>query len=56
LYQALALNWWLPLISSVSPAMIVRMNQDLCFEHEVATRDFGYLPRSFRDSEMGFDG
>lgn len=56
LYQALALNWWLPLISSVSPAMIMRMNQDLCFEHEAATRDFGYLPRNFCDNEMGFDG
>jgi len=49
LYQALALNWWLPLFSSVSPAMITRMNQDLCFEHQAATQDFGYQPRTFSD-------
>lgn len=54
LYQVLALSRWLPFILSVSPTMITRMNQNLCFEHEAATRDFGYQPRHFSDSEMGF--
>jgi len=36
-----------PCFNQFSPAMITRMNQDLCFDHAAATRDFGYQPRGF---------
>ncbi len=38
---------WLPAFSHLSTAMIARMNQDLCFDHSKAYRDFGYQPRGF---------
>lgn len=37
----------LPAFSHLSTAMIARMNQDLCFDHTAAQRDFGYQPRRF---------
>ncbi|OQW95737.1 MAG: hypothetical protein BWK79_01400 [Beggiatoa sp. IS2] len=36
-----------PSFNQLSPAMVTRMNQDLCFDHSAATRDFGYQPREF---------
>ncbi|MEK7990137.1 MAG: NAD-dependent epimerase/dehydratase family protein [Thiotrichaceae bacterium] len=44
---ALSLLSWLPMFKHISPAMIDRMNQDLCFEHQTAQQDFNYKPRSF---------
>ncbi|WP_353570396.1 NAD(P)-dependent oxidoreductase [Candidatus Albibeggiatoa sp. nov. BB20] len=44
---ALSLLNWLPMFKHISPAMIDRMNQDLCFEHQAAQKDFNYKPRSF---------
>jgi len=32
---------------SITVAMADRMNRDLCFDHEDATRDFGFSPRGF---------
>jgi nucleoside-diphosphate-sugar epimerase len=37
----------LPRYRYFSSEMASRMNQDLCFEHAEATRDFGYAPRGF---------
>ncbi|OQW90752.1 MAG: hypothetical protein BWK79_18885 [Beggiatoa sp. IS2] len=45
---------WLPTYAHLSPAMLLRVNQDLCFDHTNAARDFGYQPRTFSDNEMGF--
>lgn len=47
------LKWFLPL-SQLSTAMITRMNQDLCFDHQAAAQDFGYQPRRFSDHHLGF--
>ncbi len=33
--------------TALCPGLAVRMNQDLCFDHSAATRDFGYRPRPF---------
>lgn len=38
---------WLPMFKNISPAMIERMNQDLCFDHWAAQQDFAYQPRPF---------
>jgi len=37
----------LPRYRYFSSAMALRMNQDLCFDHGQASRDFGFLPRGF---------
>jgi nucleoside-diphosphate-sugar epimerase len=37
----------LPRYRYFSTEMASRMNQDLCFDHIEATRDFGYAPRGF---------
>ncbi len=37
----------IPRFAFVTDAMAQRMNEDLCFDHSDATRDFGYLPRRF---------
>ena len=37
----------LPRYRHWTSAMAERMNQDLCFDHTEASRDFGYLPKSF---------
>jgi len=34
--------------------MTTRMNQDLCFAHDQATRDFEYEPRPFNESSLEF--
>jgi nucleoside-diphosphate-sugar epimerase len=44
----------LPALAHISTAMIMRMNQDLCFDHTTASHDFGYNPRIFSDNDMGF--
>ncbi len=44
----------LPVRTTISMAMIMRMNQDLCFDHTTASHDFGYNPRIFSENEMGF--
>ncbi|EDN67011.1 NAD-dependent epimerase/dehydratase [Beggiatoa sp. PS] len=44
----------LPQYAHLSTAMITRMNQDLCFDHNEAYQDFGYIPRTFSDNDMGF--
>jgi len=38
----------LPAFSHINPEMIKRINQDLCFDHQAATQDFGYHPRKFK--------
>ncbi len=38
----------LPQFSGLTPEMAERTSQDLVFDHDAATRDFGYAPRSFR--------
>jgi len=38
---------WLPMFKHISPSMLERMNQDLCFDHQAAQQDFGYQPRPF---------
>jgi len=38
---------WLPAFSHISPAMIRRINQDLCFDSSAAKQDFNYQPRPF---------
>jgi len=38
---------WLPRYRYLTPEMASRMNQDLCFGHAEAVRDFGYAPRGF---------
>jgi nucleoside-diphosphate-sugar epimerase len=43
----------LPRFRHLSPAMLDRMNQDLCFDHKPATEDFGYRPRPFHASDLG---
>lgn len=45
---------WLPAYAHLSTAMIMRMNQDLCFDKTAACQDFSYNPRSFSDNDMGF--
>jgi len=35
------------LAKKISPAMLQRMNQDLCFDHHQAQQDFDYQPRGF---------
>ena len=37
----------IPRYRNWSVEMAERMNQDLCFDHSSATRDFAYLPRNF---------
>jgi nucleoside-diphosphate-sugar epimerase len=41
---------WLPALPSISETMVIRMNQDLCFDHSAAYRDFAYQPRTFSNS------
>jgi nucleoside-diphosphate-sugar epimerase len=43
---------WLPPLRKLSPEMLTRMNQDLCFDHAAACRDFGYAPRKFRETKI----
>ncbi|MCV6636881.1 NAD-dependent epimerase/dehydratase family protein [Candidatus Albibeggiatoa sp. nov. NOAA] len=50
---ALKLINWLPMFKHVSPTMIDRMNQDLCFEHQNAQQDFNYQPRPFLPKNNG---
>ena len=40
----------LPGLHTVTPAMIDRMEQDLCFDHSKATSDFSYTPRGFLET------
>lgn len=39
---------WLPRWRHLTPQMVDRMNQDLCFDSSAAVRDFGYSPRGFQ--------
>lgn len=43
----LALARWLPGFRDVNPAMLRRVDVDMCFSHEEATRAFGFSPRRF---------
>ena len=43
----IALLHCLPRYRHWTAAMAERMNQDLCFDHTEASRDFGYLPKAF---------
>lgn len=40
----------LPGLRHVSPAMIDRMEEDLCFDHSPAKKDFSYAPRGFLET------
>jgi len=40
----------LPRYRYLSGAMALRINENLCFDHSEASRDFGYSPRGFRPS------
>jgi nucleoside-diphosphate-sugar epimerase len=42
-----ALLRWFPLFSHLSPAMVKRISQNLCFDSSVASQDFNYQPRPF---------
>lgn len=44
---AIASLRWIPRFSHINSAMAERMNQDLCFDHQAATKDFAYQPRVF---------
>ncbi len=46
---------WLPNFKHLSTAMLTRMNQDLCFDHTLATQDFGYQPRNFVDNRHNLE-
>ncbi len=41
---------WLPGLHHVTPAMIGRMEKDLCFDHSNAVDDFSYAPRGFLET------
>lgn len=38
----------MPELRYVTPAMALRMNENLVFDHSPAVQDFGFAPRSFR--------
>jgi nucleoside-diphosphate-sugar epimerase len=40
---------WLPPFRHISPAMLDRINRDLCFNYAPAQHDFNYQPRKFSD-------
>ena len=40
----------LPGLGHVSPAMIDRMEEDFCFDHSSAIKDFSYAPRGFLET------
>jgi|GEM_PF-124528 len=40
----------LPGLRHVTPAMIDRMEEDLCFDHSHAVKDFSYTPRGFLET------
>lgn len=44
---AIAVARWLPRLRGLSSEMATRMTSDMCFDHEEATRDFGFQPRPF---------
>ena len=56
LQAALAVSGWLPPLRRVSPSMLERMNENLCFDHSAARRDFSYQPRRFltTDEHKGY--
>jgi len=56
LQMGFALLRVLPRYRHLSAAMLARMNQDLCFDHRLASRDFGYRPRGFAPdrASLGF--
>ena len=37
----------IPRYRHLTTAMVTRINQDMVFDHDAATRDFGFFPRSF---------
>ncbi len=39
---------WVPRWRHLTPQMVDRMNQDLCFDFSAAVRDFGYCARDFQ--------
>jgi len=41
---------YIPGFRHLTPAMVDRMEQDLCFDHSAATRDFGFAPRGFLET------
>lgn len=43
----------LPNYAHLSTAMVQRINEDLCFDHLLATQDFGYQPRKFAEHDLG---
>ncbi|HVO94993.1 MAG TPA: NAD-dependent epimerase/dehydratase family protein, partial [Terriglobales bacterium] len=45
----------LPRYRFLSGEMVRRMNQDLCFDHAEASRDFDYSPRGFRPNAADLD-
>jgi len=51
LKMGLAVMKVIPKYRGLSSAMITRMSQDMVFEHDTATRDFGFSPRPFELKE-----
>ncbi len=47
LRAAIAVAKKLPTLHGLSGEMATRMSSDLCFDHQEATRDFGFQPRPF---------
>ena len=43
----LAVVKMIPRYRRLTSGMITRMNQDMVFDHDAASRDFGFSPRSF---------
>jgi hypothetical protein len=46
----------LPPFRRWSPAMSERMNSDIVFDHQEASRDLGFTPRPFRLTECDLPG
>jgi nucleoside-diphosphate-sugar epimerase len=53
---AIAVARRLPQLRGLSSEMATRMSSDLCFDHQEATRDFGFHPRAFGLDDLAVGG
>jgi nucleoside-diphosphate-sugar epimerase len=53
---AIAVAQRLPRLRGLSSEMVTRMASDMCFDHEEATRDFGFRPRPFTLDSLAVGG
>lgn len=56
LRATIALAKRLPRLRGLSTEMAARMGDDMCFDHEEATRDFGFSPRPFGLDDLALGG